>query len=396
MPPLAGRNLNPRQTPQHGYDEVPGTSTGAPTNESVKTTYNKPSATQATPRVGKPISLRYPLENQDRYAASIKFEVHSVDPYLVDAAGAQSLMKNRFLGQMIGAATGGVSESQATKASKDEDAAAHDAAIAKAKKDNQDAVQSGGITNRDLGMTTKPLNRVAKLYFPLAVQQTDTAQYTEANLGTGGATALGALSSGSSLMRSLYRGSTEGLVDVFNLVKGQASQEAAQLAAARIVQKFQGSGLGQAAQIGLQVRINPNSRTMFQGVTLRQFSFLFKFIAKSANEAEEIRQLIKLFRSELYPESLGSRLGLPLGYKFPNLFKITYQYNDRANPFMPQPLMCYLRDVNTTYNPTSMSWHEDGAPSEVDMTLSFQEFRGLTKNDIINGSDGAMTYGGPH
>ena len=396
MPPLAGRNLNPRQTPQHGYDEVPLTSTGAPTNDTVKTTYNKPAQSEAAPRLGTPVSLRYPLENQERYAASIKFEVHSVDPYLVDAAGAQSLMKNRFLGQMMGAATGGVSESQGTVASKQENAKDHEKNIQKAKKDNSDAVQSGGITNRDLGMTTKPLNRVAKLYFPLAVQSQDNAQYTEASLGPGGAAALGALGSGSSLMRSLYRGSTEGLVDVFNLVKGQASQEAAQLAAARIVQKFQGSGLGQAAQIGLQVRINPNSRTMFQGVTLRQFSFLFKFIAKSANEAEEIRQLIKLFRSELYPESLGSRLGLPLGYKFPHLFKITYQYNDRANPYLPQPLMCYLRDVNTTYNPTSMSFHEDGAPTEIDMTLSFQEFRGLTKNDIINGSDGSMTYGGPH
>jgi len=396
MPPYAGRNLNPRQTPQHGYDEVPGTSTGASDNNTVTTVYNKKTSSEAKPSVSKPVSLRYPLENQDRYAASIKFEVHTVNPYMINQSGAESLLNQRFLAQMTGAATSGVSESQAQVDQKDKDQAAHDAAIAKAKKDNLEAQRSGSITNRDLGMTTKPLNRVAKLYFPLAVQSQDNAQYTEANLGPGGATALGAMRDGSGIMSSLYRGSTEGLVDVFNLVKGQASQEAAQLAAARIVQKFQGTGLGQAAQIGLQVRINPNSRTMFQGVTIRQFSFLFKFIAKSANEAEEIRQLIKLFRSELYPESLGSRLGLPLGYKFPNLFKITYQYNDRANPYMPQPLLCYLRDVNTTYNPQSMSWHEDGAPTEIDMTLSFQEFRGLTKQDIESGSDGTITYGGAH
>ena len=63
---------------------------------------------------------------------------------------------------------------------------------------------------------------------------------------------------------------------------------------------------------------------------------------------------------------------------------------------MPQPLLCYLRDVTTSYNPGSMSFHADGSPTEIDMSVNFQEFRGLTKQDIESGSDGSTQYGGPH
>jgi len=382
-------------TAQGSYDEVPGTSSASPSSVSSSVTYNKKQTTTAQSGGSKPVSLRFPLENQERYAASIKFEVHSPNPYSVDAAGAKALLNQKYLAQMMGTEQS-TTESVATKQEQIANPAEHNRKITQQNKENEKALKDGTFTNRDLGLTTKPMNRVCKLYFPLGVQQNDNAQYTEAQLGPGGATALGAIGRGNSLMSSLFRGSTEGLVDIFKLITGQGSQEAAQLAAARVSQKFQNLGVGAAAQIGLQVRINPNSRTMFQGVTLRQFTFVFKFIPKSAREAEEVRQIIKLFRTELYPESLGSKIGLPLGYKFPNLFKITYQYNDAANPFMPQPLLCYLRDVTTSYNPGSMSFHADGSPTEIDMSVNFQEFRGLTKQDIESGSDGSTQYGGPH
>ena len=56
---------------------------------------------------------------------------------------------------------------------------------------------------------------------------------------------------------------------------------------------------------------------------------------------------------------------------------------------MPQPLYCFLRDVSTSYNPNSMSFHEDGQAVNMQMSLAFQEFRALNKADIDgNGPDG--------
>ena len=68
-------------------------------------------------------------------------------------------------------------------------------------------------------------------------------------------------------------------------------------------------------------------------------------------------------------------------------------YNDRVNRNLPQPLMCYLRNVSTTYNQGSMVFHEDGQPTEVDLTLSFTEFRALTRQDIIYGSEATPGWG---
>ena len=53
--------------------------------------------------------------------------------------------------------------------------------------------------------------------------------------------------------------------------------------------------------------------------------------------------------------------------------------------------MSYLRSVSTTYNPSSMTFHPDGKPNEIDMTLSFVEHRTLHRGDIL--SDGRSTGG---
>ena len=115
-------------------------------------------------------------------------------------------------------------------------------------------------------------------------------------------------------------------------------------------------------------------------------------IATSKSEAKEVEAIVKRFRTELYPEAIEIG-GLPLGFKFPNLFKINFMYNGVVNKNMPQPLMCYLRSVQTTYNQGNMVFHEDGQPTELDLTLSFAEFRALTRKDILQGSDAS---GGPH
>ena len=52
------------------------------------------------------------------------------------------------------------------------------------------------------------------------------------------------------------------------------------------------------------VTVNPNTRSLFKNVAIREFAFQFKFIAKSKKEADEVRKIIKFFRTELYPEAL--------------------------------------------------------------------------------------------
>ena len=127
--------------------------------------------------------------------------------------------------------------------------------------------------------------------------------------------------------------------------------------------------------------INPNIRSLFKGVGLREFTFQFKMIARSQREAEEVRRIVKHFRQEMYPDAytVGNA---DIGFKFPNMFEITFKYNGFHNRNIPKIHLCYLRNVSTTINPTGGAMRRDGSPNEIDLTLSFVEYKTLKKDDV--------------
>ena len=53
--------------------------------------------------------------------------------------------------------------------------------------------------------------------------------------------------------------------------------------------------------------------------------------------------------------------------------------------------MCYLRNVQTSYNPTAASFHADKMPTEIDLSLSFTEHTTISREDIASGGDGKTT-----
>ena len=146
-----------------------------------------------------------------------------------------------------------------------------------------------------------------------------------------------------------------------------------------------GQSINNTASLGFQVTVNPNTRTLFEGVTIREFSFQFDFYPVSQEESQTVQEIVKFFRTELYPSTIGSATtGVPIGFNFPHVFEIKFRVGDRNAP-MPQPHLCYLRNVQSTYNPSSMSFFADGSPTHTSMTLNFTEFRTLSKADIREG-----------
>ena len=392
-PALAGQNTNT------------GDGVAEAGNITTSVVVNKPSSTQINSRMedfDASLTLRYPLENQDYYKAAIRFSLYSIDPYEIDANAARQIADTPFLSSLF-------SKKEVTTNAADQSRLAAEADAAgpvgyegqdltggavsdiQGKQEQEETLTA---TNRDLSLSPTNLHQNIILYFPPGVLINDAVIYdTNATLGPGGATALAGVNNKDNLLSSVARGVTEGAADLFNLIAGDVlSQEAAQVAATRAFNKLPSGGMQNVTRIALQKLINPNTRTMFQGVPIREFAFTFRMIATSQVEAKEIESIVKKFRTELYPEAIEIG-GLPLGFKFPNIFKINYLYNGVVNKAMPQPLMCYLRSVQTTYNQNNMVFHKDGRPTEIDLTLSFAEFRALTKKDILEGSDAS---GGPH
>lgn len=366
--------------------------------------FDPPETVETTVRKSKGMgSLKYPIESE--YPAYIQYRIKEVLPASLQGASAIiNKFKTTVPDKLRDADEINLSaDERARRYIENEEKKSQYASAANDLLDNVSAAQAEkeklwreqGGKHGLLGFKTfYPTDKQPiRLYFPQAVQVHDNVQYDQANLGTAAAAGLAALNRGGDVMTAIGEGAKEtgkSLLQLFNL--GSADAETGRLAVARAASLFQiltpasaQAGLG----LALQVKVNPNTRSIFTGVTVRNFQFVYDFYPTSAIEAAEVNKIIKQFRETMYPlaipENAVSNAGLPLGYKFPDLFEIKFKYGNDRNIQMPQPLLCFLRDCSTTYNPGSMSFFEDGNATHIQMSLSFQEFRALNKQDIEKG-----------
>ena len=150
------------------------------------------------------------------------------------------------------------------------------------------------------------------------------------------------------------------------------------------------SGITAAAAIGSDINsllsrtqgmiLNPNLELLFQGPTLRPFSFQFKLSPRSANEAKEIVKIIRFFKQGMAPIREKSRLFL----RTPNTFKIKYVQlgSDSESPFMNKFKECALLSCNVQYTPEgNYAPYEDGAMSSYVMSLQFKELEPVYNDD---------------
>lgn len=233
--------------------------------------------------------------------------------------------------------------------------------------------------------------RGVQLYLPQQLQFNDMLQYDgNMNLGPIGAIGLAGLQQGQNAGTALYRGASQAVTSMVDLLKGDAtSQRAARLAATRLAETLPiGEAGAGAVKSGFGVTVNPNTINLFKSVGLREFQFTFKLIASSYQESIAIENIIKFFRTTAYPDTINfddatGGFSVPIGYEFPDKFEITMTYNNKqvGLKFLPS----VLRNIQITYNPGSMGWHREGHASEVDLTVTFGEERTLTKNDIFKG-----------
>ena len=341
--------------------------------------------------------LKFPINRQDAYPATMIFEPYTVDAYKIDAQFASNIFDipliNRFLGKgdiqpssnLPDELTNPAMDNSRLTGSTDEDDDQEQEqikAINQQKINDTQAVMGSKLT--DLRAFRDDKSPAIALFLPAQLVYNDNVAYNDTALGAGGMTALAGINAGQTMVGSIAKGIGEGLESIFNLLKGSLSNEAAQVAAARAVQNMPGDKLQSAASIGLQTGLNPGTRILFDKPNLRQFSFQFKLIPTSQAEARAIEKIIKEFRYQMYPEEIDIR-NIPIGYKFPNTYRISFKFAG-GNIKVPKIQFCYLRDVGVTYNgQTNGTFFYDGHPTEVDLTLSFTEYRALSKRDIEAG-----------
>jgi len=181
---------------------------------------------------------------------------------------------------------------------------------------------------------------------------------------------------------------------------GQAKQSVGSIAKA--AQTAAGTGaLGKAVStsliegaLGANLRsrfsgevMNPNIELLFNGPTLRTFTFGFFMSARDEDEATKIKQIINAFKRNMAPKSSQS-----LFLKTPNIFQIEYKSGTGNKGSLHQSLnkikTCALQSCNVTYTPGgTYSTFDDDAKTMTayKLDLQFGELDPIYDSDYSDG-----------
>lgn len=126
--------------------------------------------------------------------------------------------------------------------------------------------------------------------------------------------------------------------------------------------------------------INPKREQIFNQVNFRSFSFAYHFYPRNEIELKTVEKIIKTFKYHMHPEYTSSA---ELLYIYPSEFDIAYFNNGQKNTHLHTHTACVLTDLKVNYTPMGVfATHENGAPVQIDIDLTFMELATLTKNNI--------------
>ena len=216
------------------------------------------------------------------------------------------------------------------------------------------------------------------------------AQYEEADTFMAQAFMTGAdtiMEGATDLVKGIAEGGTA-KDSITNLVKtlGEGSAGVVQSAA---LQNLPGT---EAVQAMAGVAPNPKKEQIFKNMDFRTFQYDYQFFPRSATESENIRNIINTFRYHMHPEFKDDDGFL---YLYPGEFEIYYYMGSKENPFVHKHTSAVLKEVNVNYTPQGQfTSFDNGAPTQINMTLSFQELSILTKGHLDSfGEKPPMTPG---
>jgi hypothetical protein len=247
---------------------------------------------------------------------------------------------------------------------------------------SRSGIETGGVTSTGLKVRSI-VGEKADIHIPISFQVNDGFNYAGTELGAFGGAITNVLNRGGSVSAAALEGLGELGASFLSVLSafGGSEQELGRLGVTRLAR---GLPVGSnAVQVGARVSVNPNVRTQFQNVSPREFNFSFKFIPVSFEESKQVKAIINFFRFHAYPELIGDT-NFALGYEYPNMFRIKLLFTGEGGPKnIGTPIkLSYLKTVSTTYNPTSTTVFSDGSPTEIDMNLTFAEYKAQSRNDI--------------
>ena len=124
--------------------------------------------------------------------------------------------------------------------------------------------------------------------------------------------------------------------------------------------------------------LNQNLELLFQGPSLRPFTFTFKLSARNKADTDQIRQIIRFFKQGMAAQRSQSNLFL----KSPHTFKIQYLHKNDDHPYINRIKECALQSFSVDYTPEqNYMTFADGAMTSYQIQMQFSELEPIYNDD---------------
>ena len=153
------------------------------------------------------------------------------------------------------------------------------------------------------------------------------------------------------------------------------------------------SGIGkQALQRGEGMVTNPNMELLFNGPSLRNFSFNFKLSPRSAREAQTVIKILRFFKQGMSPIRSDANFFL----KAPNTFQLEYKKGGnkgQEHRYLNKFKECALQSCGVQYTPDgTYNTFSDGVMSSYSLQLTFGELEPIFSDDYDKVSGNSIGY----
>ena len=238
------------------------------------------------------------------------------------------------------------------------------------------------------------------LPIPEDISDANQTDWKAGTMNVGRATAVGgALKTITS--ESLIDGVGSVVTDIFNAVKNASQTSVGQQAiqagfAAKFAENIIGTEVSGVLPRLTGAVLNENTELLFNGVVLRPaFQFRFDMVPRSESESSQIKEIIRLFKSEMAGKKgleTGAAAGLFL--KSPSVFRLKYMSGGQPHPYLNTFKICALTGTTVNYTASgTYATYSDATPVHMNMTLQFQELTPIYHEDYVDQGGGFKLTG---
>jgi hypothetical protein len=218
----------------------------------------------------------------------------------------------------------------------------------------------------------KRLSVAIALYVPNALNQMTSVTWGEEDLTS----VLGDMADAAakeSAAANAAINETEGLIEKTRMAMGGAIATAGGVIGAgvggSIAQKLRETPILQ--KYSRQTPGNTKQELLFNGVGFREFDFNYQFAPKSISEAENVMNIIRMFKHHMLPEFANDSKSM---YIYPSEFNVKYFKGNDENIFIEKQITAVLMSVGIDYTPNGQfNTFENGMPQQINLTLRFKE-----------------------